>query len=242
MPFALVNMRNILAQAAKMVASGGRLVYSTCTFAPAENQQQVENFLQEHPEFSRQTVENIACFGEFSSYQMFPHIHKGEGHFLAVFRKESQSAKVKKKSYKNRPKRIKIGDVWENFARENLRKDFSGELRVLHDNLYLCNFGEDFDFAGLNALSAGLHLGKEIKGRFEPSHALALALVSSDVANCLDLSCDDALLRDYLAGESLRVDLPKGWCLLAVDGFGIGWGKVAGGRLNNYLPKGLRRR
>ncbi len=71
---------------------------------------------------------------------------------------------------------------------------------------------------------------------------MALHLMATDVVNSLNFESGDEQLADYLAGESLNVDLPKGWCLVTVDVFGIGWGKVANGRLNNYLPKGLRRR
>ena len=46
----------ILNTAAKLVKNGGRLVYSTCTFAPAENELAVEAFLQEHPEFIPEIV------------------------------------------------------------------------------------------------------------------------------------------------------------------------------------------
>ncbi len=238
------RQHNILQEAAKMVAPGGSLVYSTCTFAPVENQRQVERFLREHPDFAPLPVDSLDCFGEFSSYQIWPHRHQGEGHFLAVLHK-TLSSSDKTKSYKARRKRSKRSKrvpLWEDFAQKFLREELAGEVRHLNDNLYLVNFPIEFELAGLNALSMGLHLGKQSKGRFEPSHALALALKSSAFCNCLNLGCDDPLLGEYLAGESLRVDLPSGWCLVAVDGFGLGWGKVAGGRLNNYLPKGLRRR
>ncbi len=235
------RQREILAEAAKMLVNGGVLVYSTCTFAPEENAEQIKNFLLEHSDFSALQVDCFPCFGAFSSYQIYPHIHRGEGHFLAILQKEAQVVKHKK-SKSGRRLSMKESQDWQVFVRKVLRKELLGDFYQLKDNLYLADFEENLELRGLRTLSVGLHLGKLCKGRFVPSHALALALQGSDVACTLDLGSNDPLLSDYLAGESLRVDLPSGWCLVCVDGFGIGWGKVSGTRLNNYLPKGIRRR
>jgi len=219
------RQRGILREAAKMVASGGRLIYSTCTFAPEENEQQIEAFLGEHPQFSRVQVDGLPCFGEFSSYQIFPHVHKGEGHFLAVLGKSSQNlGKVKTKSKMGkrgrRQKRIKNPQYWSDFAQKFLRAELAGELFHLNDNLYLVDFALGFDLAGLNALSIGLHLGKESKGRFVPSHALALALRSADVSSCLDLGCDDVA-----GGLAQRLVLAGGGWVWS--GLGQGGGRQA---------------
>ena len=52
-------------------------------------------------------------------------------------------------------------------------------------------------------------------------------------------------LPPSLAGPALpAAELPPGpdgWTLVAVDGFGLGWGKRAGGRLKNHYPHALRR-
>ncbi len=235
------RQKQILHEAAKMLADGGRLVYSTCTFAPEENEKQIDEFLQEHPDFVRSEIENVDCFGKFSSLQIYPHIHKGEGHFVAVLQK-NESSKFVSKSKREFPKSIKKNELWEGFQREFLRESLSGRLCLLNDNLYLNDFEQNLDLSDLRVLNFGLHLGGVAKNRFEPSHALALHLTANDVVNSLNFESSDLGLADYLAGESLSVHLPKGWCLVTVDGYGVGWGKVANGRLNNYLPKGLRRR
>ncbi len=235
------RQKQILDEASKMLVAGGRLVYSTCTFAPEENDKQVEEFLREHPDFERFEVEYLSNFGQFSSLQIYPHLHKGEGHYLAVLQKKG-SSESRFKSKREFPKSVKKNELWNDFQKEVLAEDLSGKLYLLNDNLYLADFVQNLDLSDIRVLNFGLHLGGIVKNRFEPSHALALHLMATDVVNSLDFESGDKQLADYLAGESLSVDLPKGWCLVTVDGFGIGWGKVANGRLNNYLPKGLRRR
>ena len=78
----------ILDNAARLLKPGGRLVYSTCTFAPEENEQTVAAFLDRHPEFAPERVD-APWFtpGEQGTYRMWPHKLLGEGHFGAVLRK-----------------------------------------------------------------------------------------------------------------------------------------------------------
>lgn len=91
----------ILNEAAGMLKPGGVLVYSTCTFAPDENEGVISRFLQEHAEFF---IEKVPCDRTFSegrrdwidapaegleyTMRLFPHKLKGEGHYIAVLRKK----------------------------------------------------------------------------------------------------------------------------------------------------------
>jgi len=97
--------------------------------------------------------------------------------------------------------------------------------------------------AGLRVLRPGLHLGELKKRRFEPSHALALALskAAREAALAFDIAADSPLALAYLRGEALPTGREtSGWALLRVDGFPLGWGKESGGQLKNHYPKGLR--
>ncbi|MEK3866103.1 RsmB/NOP family class I SAM-dependent RNA methyltransferase [Paenibacillus sp. FSL H7-0716] len=81
--------RDILRSAATALASGGTLVYSTCTFATEENEEIIAEFISEHPQFSVITVGGTGSFapgfGELSgTARLWPHKVKGEGHFMAV--------------------------------------------------------------------------------------------------------------------------------------------------------------
>ena len=78
------------------------------------------------------------------------------------------------------------------------------------------------------------------KNRFEPSHALALALSPSEVKHVSFLSLSDMTVASYLNGQTFPAEGEKGWYLICVDGFSLGWGKLAGGIMKNHYPKGLR--
>ena len=98
---------------------------------------------------------------------------------------------------------------------------------------------------GLRFLRTGLYLGEEKGNRFEPSQALAMALKKEDFDGTIDFSSEDERAIRYLKGETLDVeDLAdaggKGWHLVCVDGFPLGWGKLAGGRLKNKYYPGWR--
>ena len=94
---------------------------------------------------------------------------------------------------------------------------------------------------GLKVLRPGLHLGTMKKNRFEPSHALALALTPEEAVFSCDLPADSKEARDYLNGMTFRAEGEKGWYLITVDGYSMGWGKLAGGVMKNHYPKGLRK-
>ena len=90
-------------------------------------------------------------------------------------------------------------------------------------------------------LRPGLHLGEIKKNRFEPSHALALALGARDVRNVYRMTAMDRLPSVYLNGQTFPAEGEKGWHLILVDGISLGWGKLAGGVMKNHYPKGLRK-
>lgn len=248
----------ILDCAATMLKPGGRLVYSTCTFAPAEDEGSVSRFLETHPDFCLEKEERL-----------MPHKIKGEGHFLAVLHREG--GQLSSAATAGTEKSLTLKDCREflDFAKEAL----TIPAEELTEGKILLRFGEQLYLApaetpslrGLKVLRPGLHLGTVKKNRFEPSHALALFLKKEQVVNGINLAGDGTAVRKYLEGQTLTigagcdvemahiitrgrmaaeqadVSLPKGWCLVCVDGYSLGWGKAAGAILKNHYPKGLRK-
>ena len=94
------------------------------------------------------------------------------------------------------------------------------------------------DIHRIKVVCPGLELGQVKKNRFEPAHALALWL--KKCKNIQDFPANSQEIRKYLEGQVLPGTC-KGWCLITVDGYGIGWGKGDGTTLKNHYPKGLRR-
>ena len=251
------RQRDILACAVSMLKPGGILVYSTCTFAPLENEENAGWLTGKYPELSLE-----------QSMHIWPHRQKGEGHYAARFRKEGQTAAAPEPVYhnlqwteknggKNRSRHKRPGQsagrtgspdchkLLLEFLQEALQPELA-ELCVKHltpdrivsfaDVLYLPAPGTP-DPAGLKTERAGLQLGCCRKNRFEPSHALAMALHPEQVRRSLEP--EDPY--QYLQGLTINCSCPAGWTLVTIQGCPAGWGKVSGGILKNHYPRGLRR-
>ncbi len=224
----------ILNSAAQMVRPGGRLVYSTCTFAPAEDEEAVAAFLNSHPEFSPEPVEAPWFVkGENGSYRMWPHKLLGEGHFAAVFRK----AEGEQPEEPAGTKEEKLPKPWEQFAKELGIRLPEGKPMLFGQTLYWAPL-EMPDLRKLKVMRPGLELGVIKKDRFEPAHALALWL--KECTNQVSFPADSKEIRDYLHGDVIPGEV-KGWCLVKADDYSIGWGKGDGRQIKNHYPKGLRR-
>ena len=234
----------ILCSAAQMLRGGGRLVYSTCTFSPEENEGVISAFLHTHPEFSVEITDapyfspgrpdwiNDPAEGLEHTFRLWPHKLRGEGHFAAVLRKNGEEqGEIFSASGE------KVPAEFSAFAKDNNLQLPAGKLIFFGQSLFLAPETLP-DLRGLKVLRPGLQLGAVQKGRFEPDHALALALNSAK--NVLRLSADSAELARYLRGETTPCEA-SGWTLVCVDEYSLGWGKCSGGVLKNHYPKGLRR-
>ncbi len=223
----------ILESGAELVRPGGRLVYSTCTFSPEENEEVIARFLSEHPEFSpEEMVAPWFTSGSTGMYRMWPHKLLGEGHFAAVLHKTGQPETRAENTLAQ-----KIPNEWIAFAKQMDIVLPAGKIQMFGQSVYWAPT-EMPDISGVRVLRPGLELGEVRKGRFTPAHALALWLKTASCVQNFDAS--DAQIGAYLHGETVPSDR-RGWCLVTVDGFSIGWGKGDGKILKNHYPKGLRR-
>ena len=236
------RQKEILDNAATMLMKGGYLVYSTCTFSKEENEDVIEDFLNRHSEFS--LVEE---------HRFWPHRVAGEGHFAAKLKKDGSLClqdNIVAKKHKNPMSREEekllkefLNDVLEAETKEWI---LNGDLIIFKDQLYRLPENAP-DLNGIHVLRAGLHIGQFKSKRFEPSHALALALRPDQVKKCVKINLEDKRAWDYYEGLGLffqeeEYQKAKGWYLLCIDSFPAGWGKMTGGQLKNHYPKGLRRK
>jgi NOL1/NOP2/sun family putative RNA methylase len=275
-----VRQAGILKEAARLVRSGGLLVYSTCTFAPEENEQRIAEFLSEHdgwelvdipkrhgiapgkPEWggSPEPVETLYITSLLQrAARLWPHRVAGEGHFIACLRKVSAGVEIEAPSLLaagsqqgrrgKRPNRREPGttgeavsqaalEAWTSFESRSLTVALPhGQITSRNDQLFLTP-RELPEMEGLRVVRPGLWLGTSKPGRFEPSHALALALRAGDAQMTIPLDSDAA--ERYLRGETWPMAGPDGWALVTVDGWPLGWGRRVGGIVKNFYPKGLR--
>lgn len=290
----------ILDCAASMLRPGGRIVYSTCTFAPLENEGSMARFLTRHPEYELLEIplyeqegmergvpawgfsygnedygldeEKISRMHVDRTIRLWPHKLQGEGHYLAVLQKAGevpkgyegfvkyglekgrqpedmiQGSSRNKKAAKNKGvKDNKMAEglkVFLEFEQQTLRKKLltteNGGLLTFGDQLYLIPKKMP-SVQGLKVLRPGLHLGTIKKERFEPSHALALYLKEEDVLRSMALTSEAAQAQAFINGQTMNYEGEKGWYLITVDGYSLGWGKLAGQVMKNHYPKGLRK-
>lgn len=253
------RQKEILNEALKMLKPGGQLVYSTCTFAPEEDEQIIAWLLEEYPYLEVLPISKFSGmddgYPEFANgnlalkntLRLMPHHFKGEGHFIAKLqdtRSLSNTGQVKhKKKRKNLKNQVtpEQYQLWQEFC-QNTLTDFTlskQQLKCYGDYLYLYQ-PEWPDISKLKFMRPGLLLGTFKKKRFEPSYALALSLQPEQVKNLLEVSTTD--WQAYVSGNILNLNqsVPNGWYLLTCQAKPFSFGKVVGSQVKNFFPKALR--
>ena len=255
-----VLQKELILQAADMLRPGGQLLYSTCTFAPNEDEEVVSYLLENRPDMELMELPayegfapGVPAWGNGDPVlsrcvHLFPHKMQGEGHFMALFCKEGRTDLIGQFSYaKPNPDTRK----WlELFFQEIGLKTLGGQpfdwnrVETRKDKVYYLPPVTD-DFRGLTFLRNGLYLGDLKKNRFEPSEPFALALRKDDTDGIISLSVNDQRLTRYLKGETLNIEPEeaahtKGWHLLCVEGYPLGFGKLVGKTFKNKYPAGWR--
>ena len=235
----------ILAEAAKMLAPGGHMVYSTCTFNDTENEGVLERFLQAHPEFA--LVPFALCGlprAEAGYLHLYPHEMRGEGHFVSLLQKRADAPAAPEPAKKKGKAAPRPAKAQETIALPPVLAEGVSFERLHSAGGCLWSLPEGLDIArldGLRVLRTGLLLAHAEGRRAEPDHALAMALQPHEALRTASLTREQALA--YQAGEALDLgELPEGYTLMCYEGVSLGWGKQAGGLMKNHYPKGLRRR
>ncbi len=247
---AALIQKSLIRAAGELVRPGGVLVYSTCTFAPEENEQVIADFLRnpgwelEDARISPLFAPGVPAWGDGNpalakTTRLWPHRLRGEGHFLARLRKtegEENSPALERVPTPSREVRV----LWQAWCEEHLRQDLEGELLERAGHLYLLPPGLP-SLAGLKAPAPGLYLGevrvgqRQGSGRFLPGKPLAHYLRPSQVNHVLPLATEDPRALAFALGQPVPAEGTEGWKLVALETatglFGLGWGKLKGGVL-----------
>lgn len=235
------RQKNILSCAVTMLRPGGYLVYSTCTFSIEENEEVIEYILSKYPELSLEPISLPGLSGGFAinnnpelskTKRIFPHRAKGEGHFLALLKKDGEAISRTVEFPQLDPPKI-----FSDFDISTFKTPHIGNFVQFGDHLYLLH--KEINLDKIRVIRAGLYMGMLKKGRFEPSHALALATAPENFKHTINLSADSPELLKYLKGEVIKCE-HSGWTCVLADGFPIGWGKGVNGELKNHFPKKFR--
>jgi len=253
----------LIRHSARLVRPGGRLIYATCTFAPEENEGVIFRFLQAHPDFKIEKIENRAGFSEgvpgwipeafelgegrgvdelACTVRIWPHKVPGEGHFIAVLKRSEDllSNPTNPNPFQLFPPKGDPLSYYRTFERETLDCDIPIDRFSLHGNhLYRVPVGAP-DLQGLRVVHWGWWLGTMKSKRFEPSQAFVMALSPGDIQQVSDFPLEDPSLLGYLRGEVLVEPGEDGWVMVAVDGYPLGWAKRVNNRLKPHFPRWLR--
>lgn len=297
------QQKEIITRAAQMLAPGGDMLYSTCTFSPEENEQVIQFLLDSRDDMEIREIQPYEGFapgrpevayegwdGEYTDpvrrkmgtpdlkkcVRIWPHKMAGEGHFLALLHKKAPGEEVAKeqnceKVLASTAEHSAISDIkgigkpetkalTEFFADVSMKMNWK-QVEVRKDQVYLVPEALGAR-KGLVFLRNGLYLGEIRKDRFEPSQSFAMALKKEEYTAVVDLDYSDVRVEKYLRGETLEVDdivehnlqeaekmsdtksmkkrLEKGWQLVCVNGYPLGWGKLVNGILKNKYHAGWR--
>lgn len=261
------RQEEILWAAADVVGTGGRLVYSTCTFAPEENECQIARFLLKHPDFElvdtgvpfgrpgfsfeqisdfftafddedyRENAAELSAVPLSKTRRIFPQ-DGGEGHFIALMKRSGDKDRLYSTFEVNQ------NDTNRNSFIDLYNQCFSDKpfgIPVTVGGIVRLIPEELPNLKGLGVLSAGVAAAEICKNRLEPCHALYMAV--PDASRCtslISLKQNDPRLNAFLKGETIDVPDCKGWTAVAVEGIVTGFGKASNGVLKNRYPKGLR--
>lgn len=256
-----VNLqRQILTEAVKMLRPGGTILYSTCTFEPDEDEEAVEFLKKLNPDFKILPIKMYEgfepghpewCQSEEArtdqdlrtTAHMFPHRVKGEGHYVSMVQdmsveKDKESWESKAKGGYRPKKAVKNTEIDEFFSHVNGVFEID-KMELREDRLYYIPSGCP-DLSGLRILRRGIYLGELKKNRFEPSQSLAMMLDANSFDQVLDITYEDSRALKYLKGETIDPGdktFKKGYVLITMNGFPLGFAKAAGNQLKNkYLP------
>jgi len=227
--------REITSDAVKMLRPGGLMMYSTCTFAPQEDEGTVSFLLENFPEMELIEMEGYEGFSKGNpvwgngdpeiekTVRIWPHKMNGEGHYLALFRKkgeaipyetEEKPIEKKNKKQKNRKKDRGTEAPGPSKAEKQILSDFLSrmtapipveELEVRAGKVYHSPSLPD-GVRNLHFLRNGLYLGELKKDRFEPSQPFAVTLSADKFKDYMNLKADDERTEKYLHGETISVE------------------------------------
>lgn len=252
------RQKEIVTEAYKMLKPGGRLIYSTCTFSPEEDEQIVEFLLEEfsdlelvpielHEEFDPGRPEWGTSGLEALKYtaRFWPQKGFGEGQYVAVLQKKAAENESGKTVALTDFKRSKVDwsktPVPEFLQALNQPKSlFSFDKLELSNEHVFLPILNPAALKGIRVLRNGLELGEIKKKRFVPHHHFAQAL-DVDITPAVELT-SEVEFEKFAHGEALPVTTDvRGYCLVAYQGKAFSWGKIGQDKiLKNFYPKGLR--
>ena len=236
--------KQIIADSYHLLKKGGRMVYSTCTFAREEDEDIIRYALEQFEDLHVVPIQGIDGLENSQSellegaIKLFPHRIEGEGHFVCLLEKGGKSEQKKETGMPS----DKLGEEAASFLKHIKNREFlKGSYLWVKDALYL-RADSSLDVKGIRTLRSGLLLGEKKGKQFEPSQHLALSLRAEDFDAVISFKEEDVRVEKYLKGETVFAESElQGWVLVCVEGYPLGFGKIRNGVIKNKIKAGSRK-
>lgn len=234
--------------------SGGKIIYSTCTYNDAENIDIIDQMTHQYDLLSR-AIYFPSSYGitevkkaESIGYHLYPHKVKGEGLFISVLEKQNKNTEEPTSAqYKSLKKVLLPLDKLQITTLKSWLKGEELANCLIHPNgdvyHYNATLGSEMNFIlqNLKVVYSGIKCGNLNKALFIPDHSLALSdIVHEDIPR-KEMSLEQA--QNYLRR---KLDFIEGnrtsWHLATYENLQLGWFKNLGNRINNYYPMEYRLR
>lgn len=240
--------KEIVLAAIKMLKQGGKIVYSTCTFSPKEDENIIEFMLDSCADLHLLPIKKSIGFTcginerTTNCVKLFPHKILGEGHFVALLQKGEKISQLteEKNVEADIPQQLKnffdlIDKKWINGTFEFF-KSKNEDIRV-----YFVKNNINSD--KIRTIDSGLYLGNIKGNRFEPSNALALSLKKEQFKNVIDFDINDIRVIKYLKGDTIEIGINNygnDYVLVCTNGYSLGFAKANGSTLKNKYEVNYR--
>ncbi len=241
------RQQRILADIYPAIKEGGTLIYSTCSYSKQENEDisdwlcdtfnvtPIQIPVQAEWGIEETLSDKHKCYG----YRFYPHKVKGEGFFIAAFKKTEASPEAQIR----RAKEVKANQKSEEIINKWMKASESMSILNLNDELFTINKKHEADLqylqSNLYLKKSGIRIGKIMGKDLVPNHELAMSLILNDNVRRIDVTRQQAI--SYLKRDELKLETDiLGWALICYQGHALGWAKMLGNRMNNYFPKEMR--
>lgn len=235
------RQRDILQYLPELLTEDGHLIYSTCTFAELENENQ-SSFLGSVDGLEEVSFEIPDTWKDEilidNGYKFLPHRVKGEGFYCNVFKRKNAGSR----RHKGKP----FGKWYRELTKQEQQAVAHLELKhpLMNGNNEVVSCPvelEELDFLlkHLFVIAAGVKVGELIRGQLNPAHSMIAIPNVRSVYPMIELELESALL--FLNRGDLKIATPtQGWALVSYQGRLLGFVKVLPNRVNNYYPKEWR--
>ncbi len=232
------RQRAILQDAAALVRPGGYLVYSTCTFAREENEDQVE-FLFDRgfdplPLPNNLPVSQAVTGNErvqACSRRIFPHQQKGAGAFVSTLQKGARDAhkpQIKYETGKHRHTALKSVPWFTDTSLPGFFYEKKGVVSYFSYDHIPCFLHQQ-----------GLQIGAPLIDKHRGSEIMFGCTQAASTEAIVEVSSQQA--EAYVQGQELGLKGADGWYFVAYQGMVLGPVKITNGQVINKFPPPLRK-